>query len=284
MLTHPPKTSIHDLLERYDLFLIDAYGVLMTTAGPLPGAREFLAAIDEAPQKDYFILTNDASRTPETCVRVYAERGLPVPLDKVLSAGVAIIETFKSEKLEGSRTCVLGTADTHECVRRAGGVIGAITAETDYDVLVIGDDSGFNFLPTMNDLLTCTHRLIAKGRKPRFLLANPDLLYPRSNDSFGFTSGSLAKFLEIGLKDLHPDLDLDFEVLGKPSSLLYDLALARTNTPRAKTVMLGDQLHTDIAGAERAGLDSALLATGVTQLPLKETATHRPTYILESLS
>ncbi len=282
----PAKTAtIAEIIDHYDLFLIDAYGVLMTSAGPLPGAPEFMASVIAAADKDYFILTNDASRTPESCVRVYRERGFDIPLVKVLSAGVAIIEAFRTQNLAGLRTLVLGRTDTAECVRRAGGLVTPISDDVDYDVLVIGDDSGFDFLPTMNSLLTATHRLLKRGKKLKFFLANPDLLYPRSANSFGFTSGSVARFLEIGLRDLHPKHDLSFEVLGKPAPLLFDLARSRSHAAANRTIMLGDQLHTDIAGANRAGIHSALLATGITQLPLDPDleACHQPTFILKSL-
>jgi HAD superfamily hydrolase (TIGR01450 family) len=277
--------STLDLLVRdHDLFLIDAYGVLMTSEGPLPGAPEFMERLLAA-GKSYFILTNDASRTPETCARVYRERGLTIPVEKILSAGVAIIEAYREAGLKGARTVVLGTSDTRECVRRAGGVVCEITPDVDYDVLVIGDDSGFDFLKTMNELLTATHRLVKRGKQPKFFLANPDLLYPKGLEAFGFTSGSLARFLEIGLRDLHPTRSFTFEVLGKPAALLYDLARSRANAAADRTIMLGDQLHTDIAGANRAGIKSALLATGITQLPLAPDLDleHRPTFVLTSL-
>jgi HAD superfamily hydrolase (TIGR01450 family) len=282
----PAKTTtIAEIIANYDLFLVDAYGVLMTSSGPLPGAAEFMASVSAAPGKDYFILTNDASRTPESCVRIYRERGFEIPVEKVLSAGVAIIEAFRVQNLAGSRTLVLGQSDTAECVRRAGGIVTEISDNVDYDILLIGDDSGFDFLPTMNSLLTATHRLLKRGKKPKFFLANPDLLYPRSADSFGFTSGSVARFLEIGLRDLHPNQTLSFEVLGKPTPLLFDLARSKSRATAHRTIMLGDQLHTDIAGANRAGIHSALLATGITQLPLATDLndSHQPTYLLNSL-
>ena len=277
-------TSLSQILHDHDLFLIDAYGVLMTSEGPLPGAHEMMEAI-QAQKKSYFVLTNDASRTPETCARLYKERGLQIPIENILSAGVAIIEAFNAQNLKGARSVVLGTADTQECVRRAGGVVTTIEPEIDYDVLVVGDDSGFDFLPTMNALLTATHRLIKRGKMPKLFLANPDLLYPKGSAGFGFTSGSLARLLEIGLRDLHPSLSPKFEVLGKPAPLLYNLARAKVNAAADRTIMLGDQLHTDIAGANRAGIHSALLATGITQLPLSPDLIddHKPTYILPSL-
>ena len=44
--------------------------------------------------------------------------------------------------------------------------------------------------------------------------------------------------------------------------------------------MLGDQLATDILGASRAGIDSALLLTGVSRLEELKTANALPTHVL----
>jgi ribonucleotide monophosphatase NagD (HAD superfamily) len=48
-------------------------------------------------------------------------------------------------------------------------------------------------------------------------------------------------------------------------------------------VMVGDQLATDILGAHNAGLDSALVTTGVTRLDAVPHDAPRPTWVLESL-
>lgn len=287
----PRKFDAEALLAEFDLFLIDAYGVLITSSGTLPGASEFLNRI-ESSGKQFFIVTNDASRTPETCARVYRDRGLTVPVDRILSAGLAISLVFERDQLEGAKTVVLGTSETKKCVTRAGGVIVDLLEperdpreECDFDALVIGDDSGFDVLPTLNALLTSLHKMIKRGKTPKLYLANPDLLYPQGKGAFAFTSGSLAKLIEIGLQDLAPELAFEFEVLGKPSRLLYDLALKKSGVSASRAVMLGDQLHTDVAGAHRTGMKAALLATGITQLPLPSTldADRTPDFILEDL-
>ena len=36
------ETSVDELVARYDVFLLDAYGVLVTTRGALDGAAAFL--------------------------------------------------------------------------------------------------------------------------------------------------------------------------------------------------------------------------------------------------
>jgi ribonucleotide monophosphatase NagD (HAD superfamily) len=47
--------------------------------------------------------------------------------------------------------------------------------------------------------------------------------------------------------------------------------------------MLGDQLHTDIAGAAGVGIPSALLLTGLTTQNALQRSEIRPTYVIERL-
>ena len=288
--TSMQPTSIDQLLETYDTFFIDAYGVLVTSAGALPGAAWLIRELRQR-SKSFFILTNDASRTPENCARFYQSRGLEIESSDILSAGLAIQPAFQTRRLKKPRCAVLGTQDTMELVSRACGVPESISQNGNYDAVVIGDDSGFDILPTMNALLSSIHRSIINGKTPALLLANPDVLYPVGQGAFGFTSGSLAHLLELGIKHLHPDLELRFEVLGKPEPWLFEEAIRRSGTTRNRIVMLGDQIPTDILGANRASINSALVTTGITTSvtvqsttsPLKPAPVAVPTHILHSL-
>ena len=78
---------------------------------------------------------------------------------------------------------------------------------------------------------------------------------------------------------------MSFEILGKPGRALFELALAQAECRASEAVMLGDQLHTDIKGANLAGFSSCLVASGVTRLPLRPglPAEETPTFTLASL-
>jgi ribonucleotide monophosphatase NagD (HAD superfamily) len=74
--------------------------------------------------------------------------------------------------------------------------------------------------------------------------------------------------------------------LGKPYSPIFEEAIRRAGTSNA--VMIGDQLETDILGANTAGIDSAVVSTGINRRKspgdfeeLAEELT--PRYILASL-
>ena len=54
-----PKITMETLIERYDILLFDAYGVLVHSTGALPGAIELIDRLNQI-GKTYYILTNDA--------------------------------------------------------------------------------------------------------------------------------------------------------------------------------------------------------------------------------
>jgi ribonucleotide monophosphatase NagD (HAD superfamily) len=54
-------------------------------------------------------------------------------------------------------------------------------------------------------------------------------------------------------------------VIGKPSRLMFSIALHRAGSEKGDAVMVGDQADTDILGASRAGIDAILVTTGIDQ-------------------
>jgi HAD superfamily hydrolase (TIGR01459 family) len=256
--TTPLQTSIAELTARYEALLFDAYGVLVHGDGILPGARAALERIESA-GKRYLLVSNDASKLPQNAAVRYRRFGLPVDAEHILSSGQLLKPYFQQHGLAGARCVVLGPADSERYVELAGGKVVPIKAE--FDALVIGDETGYPFLATVDAALSALVRHIDSGRQVRLLLPNPDLIYP-SRDGFGLAAGSIALVFEAALQRRYPGrADLRFIRLGKPEPHLYEEAMRRLGT--RSVVMIGDQLETDIAGANAAGIDSALLTTGV---------------------
>jgi ribonucleotide monophosphatase NagD (HAD superfamily) len=115
------------------------------------------------------------------------------------------------------------------------------------------------------------------------VLPNPDLIFPAGADGFGFAAGAVALMFEAALARRYPQRpELRFVRLGKPEPHLYEQAMRSLGTRNA--VMVGDQLETDIAGARSAGIDSALIATGVSGMDLGSVdPALRPTFWMPSL-
>lgn len=273
--------SIDTLLARYTVLLIDAYGVLVHTSGALPGAARLIERLNRT-LKPYYILTNDASKLPATSAELFQRFGLAIPADRIITSGSLLADYFARHRLEGSSCVVLGPEDSARYVELAGGKV--VAASDSFEVLVIGDESGYPFLETVDTVLSGLFRIIDSGADVHLVLPNPDLIYPKADQNFGIASGSIALILEAALQRRYPDRpELKFARLGKPHSAIFNEALKRSGT--MNMVMIGDQLETDIKGAVEFGLDAVLVNSGVSNADLNAVdPSLLPTYYLDRLN
>lgn len=274
------EITIKELLQRYSVLLLDAYGVLVHSSGALEGAGELISKLNQK-GTSYFILTNDASKLPLTSSKLFQKYGLDIDPDRIITSGALLKNYFDTHGLRGARCIVLGPSDSVQYVKDAGGDI--VSPQNKFDVVVICDEAGFPFLDTVDAVLSGIFNKLDRREIFHLVLPNPDLIYPKADNGYGITSGSIALILEAALQLRFPGHSgVYFEKLGKPHAAIYEEAIRRSGT--RDMVMIGDQLETDICGANDIGLDSALVMTGVTgsktnKLPKRL----RPTYLLTSL-
>jgi glycerol 3-phosphatase-2 len=72
------------------------------------------------------------------------------------------------------------------------------------------------------------------------------------------------------------------EVMGKPEPGMYETA--RDRLGEGRVLAIGDRLDVDVAGALRAGMDSALVLTGATDAAEAAAAEPSPTFVADSLA
>lgn len=279
-MTAVPRIDVETLLRRYEVVLLDAYGVLVHSGGALPGAAHLVDRLNGA-GKPYYVLTNDASKLPATAASRYQAYGLAIDSNRIITSGLLLEDHFAANRLVGARCVVLGTEDSRRYVAQAGGRI--VPPSAVFEVLVVADEFGFPFLETVDATLSGLCRAVDEHRSVHLVLPNPDLIYP-SHEGFGIAAGSIALMLEAALRLRYPHRsDLAFARLGKPHRAMFAEALRRSGT--RNMVMVGDQLEIDIGGAHQFGLDSVLVGTGVTAALVDgEPGGFRPTYLLPSLS
>ncbi len=257
----PIETDIDYLLDHYDLILLDAYGVLLDKQGALPGAQALIARLNSE-QRPYYILSNSASRLPESFSAELNSMGLLVGEERLITSGSLLLNHFSRRQLIGKPCVVLGTENSEEYVRRAGGVV--VSWREDAEVVVIADQAGFPLLEGINGAVNLIVRRHDRGEPVELLLCNPDLIYPVTIGEIGITAGALALMIEGILGERYPEHKYGFIGLGKPHRPIFDAALS--SHPQTRAVMIGDQLATDILGANRSGIDSALVMSGVARL------------------
>jgi HAD superfamily hydrolase (TIGR01450 family) len=284
----PRPTTTRELLERYDGLLLDLYGVLVDAGGLLPGAADFLSELERLTTPFAFV-SNDASRSTETYVRRFASWGVRVAPERFVTSGSLLPAYIVSNSLAGARTAVLGTPDSEAFVREGGGLVVPVRAGMEIDALVVADDAGFAFLDGLEHALSAVVRALDAGRRPALVLPNPDLVYPKAPGELGFTAGTMALMIEAALARRFPGANLVFDRLGKPEPHLYNAAAKQLGIAVDRLVMIGDQLETDIAGANAAGVPCALLAGPISRWTDEETTDApsqrrpTPTWLIDTL-
>jgi HAD superfamily hydrolase (TIGR01450 family) len=277
MNDRPVETTVLALADRYDAFLLDAYGVLVDRDGALAGASELLAGLRER-GRSVVVVTNDASRRPATAAERFSRLGLDIPVEHIVTSGSLIAGWFAREQLEGARAFVLGPEDS-KAMTRDGGAQLVEAGDDELDVLVVADEAGYPFVDTLDATISALFRAVERGREVRLLLPNPDRLYPKSEGEMGIAAGSIALVIEDALSRRFPKTAPRFTRLGKPHRPIFDEARRRAGGEHP--VMVGDQLATDIRGANDAGLASALVEGGVDRW--REDGPLHPDYLVTSL-
>ena len=261
----PLIVSIDFLVENYDAIAFDSYGVLVDGIDPLPGAIEFTVRLSNL-GKPWVLATNDASRLTDCRVEVMRGQGFGITTDQVISAGALLGRYFEERGLLGTQCIATGSGDAVEFVRLAGCDPVALTSDDDVSKsLALAGITGYDWSTATSDMLTLIIRRTDAGNPLHLVVPNPDVLYPDGLDRFAIGPGGLAEMIEAAVSRRFGDDDaVKFTKLGKPYSPMFDAIKERFNRFE-RVAFVGDQLHTDIAGANQAGLDSVLIGTGITR-------------------
>jgi len=272
---------ILDIISSYEAVLIDAYGVLVDAKGPLPNAKAFVEELVTT-NTNFLIVTNDASRSHEEIAQRFLSMDMKIQPDRILCSGSLIVDYFKAHELQGAKTQIMGTQASVDFAKTAGANVVDVQ-DGEFDVFIIADEAGYRFRESVDLAVTQIIRLIDQGKTPDLILPNPDLIYPSTTDSYGITAGSIATMIEaILIQRYGPDSSHKFSRLGKPETWIFESAFRHVGTRQA--IMIGDQIHTDILGAQKSRIDSVLMLTGLTKSVPDDSDAIQPTYTLKSLN
>ncbi len=119
MTPDAPLTDLAALRGRYDGFLLDAYGVLLDGERALPGAAALLDDL-ERDGCPWLVVTNAASRLPETLSRGFTAVGLKIPPERILTSGALLADACVAGDLQGVRALVIGPEGSRCYAERAG--------------------------------------------------------------------------------------------------------------------------------------------------------------------
>ncbi|MFC5945882.1 HAD-IIA family hydrolase [Micromonospora harpali] len=256
------------LVDGYSLVVFDLDGVIYLIDRPIPGAVEAVGRL-HAEGRAVAYATNNASRRASEVADLLTGMGVPAAAEEVLTSAGASAELLAERLPAGSPVLVVGAEALRAEITAAG--LRPVSRVDESPVAVV---QGYGPQVGWADLAEAS---LAVRAGAQWIATNTDRTLPSGRGPLP-GNGSLVAVLRTAL-DREPDV-----VVGKPEPALFATAARRAG--QGRTLVVGDRLDTDIEGARRAGLDSLLVLTGVSDVPelLAAPAARRPTYVSVDLA
>ena len=242
--------NLEALADHFDVFVLDAYGVINVGETAVPGAPDAIARL-QAAGKGTYVLTNGATLNAEAALAKYRRLGYSFDPTQVIASRDVLA------------THMAGFAPDFHWGFMAPPVsgIGELSARSvrlEEDPQAYDAVEGFILLARSGWTAARQELLVASlQRKPRpVLVGNPDLTAPLE-ETFSFEPGFFAH-------DLADRSGIEPLFFGKPFANAFQEVARRIERDRPGTLlkrvaMVGDTLHTDVLGGAAAGFRSVLV-------------------------
>ena len=276
------------LIDHYDTFLFDCDGVVWRGLEQVSGASHVLNHLISL-NKNVIFVTNNNTKTRKTFRdSVKSILGISVSNDKLYSSGITAGLYVKRNIKPGEKIFLIGTKGLSETMEESG--VEHIGYGCDMDGSYFTDF--VDFVPERNVKFVvgafdnyCNYAKIAKAFiyikecGAEYIATNLDLTCNISKTRQLPGTGSV-------LAGLTRSLGVQPKIIGKPSTIMFDVISADHNLQdKSKVLMVGDNLSTDIQFGINAGIDTALVLTGVTTRDmLNREGCVKPTYVLDSIA
>jgi len=227
-----------------------------------------VARLRETDSKVVF-LSNNPTRDPQMYVDKLTSLGIPTALPEILNTVVTMTD-WLLEHTPQKKIFVIGEEPLKTALVAAGLTLTEDAREV--DVVVASYDRTFDYRK-----LQIAFDALAVYRRAILVTTNPDVFCPFPGGHGEPDAGAIVAAIEActGAK---------CQVnAGKPDKLMLETAMRQIGLTPGECLMVGDRLSTDIAMGVAAGMDTALVLTGETTLPLLAASDLRPTYVLRGV-
>lgn len=244
--------GIAPLADRYDGFILDIWGVIHDGRAPYPGVAEALSAL-KARGKRIALLSN-APRRSYVVDAMLTGMGLDRALwDATITSGELAWREMADPARFGRRALFIGMPDRD------------LSVIEDRDLTLVQDPAEADFIlntgpePVRGRDSVEPYRATLAASAARglpMLCVNPDR-FVMVGETRVVCAGALA--------DLYAELGGPRAMeIGKPDPAVYAPVLEALGiADRGRVVAIGDSPHTDLAGAQAAGIDAVWALTGL---------------------
>ena len=243
------KLGLNSIADNYELFYIDLWGVVHNGVKLHNEAINTLKQISNK-KKEYVLLTN--APRPNSSVKKFLEKlGMEKEIrDHVFTSGEASLNYLK--KNFSNKTFY------HVGPPRDFDLFKDFEKNKSYDI----QNSEYILCTGLFDNhqkdLVFYRDLFENNFKKKMICTNPDLIVDKGSRR-EFCAGSVAMVFE--------KMGGEVVYFGKPYPEVYDLSIDNKNK---KILSIGDNLNTDIKGANLLNYDSLIISNGIHKREIKE--------------
>jgi HAD superfamily hydrolase (TIGR01458 family) len=242
--------------------MLDIDGVLTVSWEALPGAVDTIRWLRN--QRIAFrLVTNTSSESRHRIADLLSRADLDIDLDQIQTA-VSSAARYLAETYPGAGCLFLNEGDVDEDLEGVS-LVGASDAEV---VLLggAGPSVGYPELDAAFKRAIDGVPVVALHRNTRFQTADGPAL-----DMGAFIVG------------LEAAASIDVTIVGKPAAAFFEAALAGLGADPSTALMVGDDLGSDVLGAQAVGIAGVLVRTGKFRPSDLEGAAAEPAYVIDDI-
>jgi 4-nitrophenyl phosphatase len=251
--------------------ILDMDGVLWRGDQPI---GDLPAIFNEIKRRGLLVTmaTNNATLSVEQYLEKLSRFGVVVEKEQIVNSAGAVAYYLSSRFPQGGAVYIIGEAGLRQAIQEHGFTVQNEPAGDGAEpplAVVVGLDRNLTYEKLMRAAL-----LIRAGAP--FIATNPDRTLPMPQGLIP-GAGSIVAAVQAAT-------DQEPVMIGKPKPVMYQVALERMGVRPEETLVVGDRLETDIAGAQELGCRTALVLSGVSTLTQAKSWSPSPEFITADLA
>ena len=248
----------------YRGWLLDLDGTVYLGERLITGADEAIRALRAAGRRVAF-LSNKPLETRGDYARKLTRLGIPADPDDVINSSLVLARHLRGLD-PGAPVYVIGEPPMLAEMRAHG---FEVREDERVRWVVIAFDRTFTYAK-----LNIALQAVKGGA--RLIATNPDRTCPVEGGEFPDCAGMIAAVEAVTGKTVDA-------IVGKPSPIILEVALAALDVPAPEAVIVGDRIETDMMMGKRLGLSTILVLSGVTRADDPRIAALAPDHVLRSI-
>ncbi len=253
---------VRDLFENVDAVLFDLNGVLYVGDSAIDGGRKAIECVRSRGLPCRFT-TNTTTSSLDALHKKLTNLGLPIEKEEIFSPAQAAC-VYLEHHFKNPTVHLIVADDTKKDFSAFP------VAHTNPDAVIIGDIGdrwNYQIMNKLFEMITLGAQLVALHKSK----------YSQTTEGLHLDIGAFVAGLEYATGK-------DAVVIGKPSHSFFDAAREDLGVPAERMVMIGDDIDSDVGGAQNAGFRGVLVKTGKYRPELVARSKVQPDGVLESVA